>query len=120
MPQQHRTHLAAKAGPGRPHTASPQTVLAAIDGLAAAIKNDRASPMYGLWAVRALADRLDIAAALSGSTDCVEVITDLGDSWATEVSKALDDPAQVATALRSASATIRKVADDVQRRGLAG
>ena len=115
-----RAHIASQARPGRPHTASPQAVLAAIDGLAAVIKNDAVSPMYALWAVRALADRLDIAVALAGSSDRVEVVTDLGDSWAAEVSKALDDPAQVAKALRSASATIRKVADDVQRRGLAG
>lgn len=121
MQHQHRAHHAAQVGHGRPHTASPQDVIAAIDRVVACVRADADTGVYSAWAVATLASRLNISAALSASTDPVEVVRDLGDSWATEISTMLTEhPDQTAQVLRAAKAAIERVVEDVKRRGLAG
>ena len=122
MQQQHRAHVAAKAGRGRQHTASPQEILAAIDQLVARLQRTGAgADRYAAWAVATLANRLNIISPLSVSTDPIGIVHDLGVAWATEFATALDEhPDQTAQVLRAAMSAIQQVVDEVRQRGLAG
>lgn len=121
MQSQPRARTAGPECASIPRMASLDEVLRAIDRLAATIKSDTATPMYGLWAAKALADRLDVTSALSGSSDRVDVIADLGNDWVRAIGRALDEhPGRTPETLRAAMGVIERVVEEVRRRGLAG
>ncbi len=120
-------HAHMRADPGctnmpTPEAASPLEIEVALDRLACYIKTDTEADMLGLWATSSLASKLGLTVALSSSTDPVEIVRDLGNTWAAEFGRGLDDvsPAGVPDVLRAAQAAIQQVVEEVRVRGLAG
>ncbi len=117
-----RAHFASQQGPGSPRTASPQEILCAIDRLAADIKRDSMSPMYGVWALNALATKLQmrITTTVTASNDPVEGIDNVGNFLVVEFASALDrHPDQTAQVLAATMQVIDRIVAEVKKRGMA-
>jgi len=96
-----------------------QPLEAALEQLAATVEAEHHPDEMALWAVAALASRLDVTFALSNESAPLSALEEVGVEWAEQVIEKLDaHPGQQADTLRVAWAVVQRLVEDVRRRGL--
>jgi hypothetical protein len=94
-------------------------VQAALDQLAAAVEAEDHPDDIALWAVAALASRFGVSFALSNESAPLPALEEVGQEWAEQIIEMLDDyPDRQSDTLRVAWAVVRRLVEDVRRRGL--